>query len=194
MAHLVHTDHLESRARHAGRCFRGVPDTLQRPFGHYGRSRRQRLVHDQRLRGVEDLSHHTGWRGHEFRCVRRARRSRRDRRGTRRQPLVQSIRGDRPHHPDGAITQYPMAVNPSSLAVWNRNLWLANGKTLLQVTSDGRVSATVALPTADVITAITPGPDGGLWLVDASGTIGRLCSSSTGCANAPTPRRRAVGH
>lgn len=86
---------------------------------------------------------------------------------------------------DGTITQYTIGISPSSITVWNGALWLTDGSKLLRVTTDGLVRDEVALPaTAGIVTAMTSGPDGKLWFVEASGTIGRVAFQ----------RRRAARH
>lgn len=88
---------------------------------------------------------------------------------------------------DGTITQYAVGTFTSSIVAWNRDLWLsdASAKRLLRLTTDGKLLGQITLPTTiGPITAMAIGPDGNLWLIEASGIIGRVAF----------PRRRAARH
>lgn len=85
---------------------------------------------------------------------------------------------------DGVITQYNIDIVASSIAAWNGDLYLSDGMRLLRVTTDGVVRGEISLATARPITAMTVGPDGKLWLVEAAGNVGSVA----------WPRRRVVQH
>jgi virginiamycin B lyase len=88
---------------------------------------------------------------------------------------------------NGTITEYAIGTFASNIAAWNGELWLADwfSKKLLRLTTEGHVRGELALPsTTGAVTAMTVGSDGNLWVVEASGIIGRVAF----------PRRRAARH
>ena len=89
--------------------------------------------------------------------------------------------------PDGTITQYAIGAVPSGIVSWNGELWVADGRRILRVTTEGIVLGVVAVPPANAaIMAMTVAP-GRVWLAEDFGTLGYVAEVSQA-------RHRSVRH
>jgi streptogramin lyase len=78
--------------------------------------------------------------------------------------------------PNGEITEFAIGAAVTGMSSWyDGNVWVTSGRTILVVTTSGKVAKSFALPpAAGSASGIARGPDGNLWFIAGSGTIGHL--------------------